>query len=96
MIRDDGHTVAVKVRSNIVLTHYNFPDGPRFPDKAWDADLQMLIDMEGQLDAALMERYNALAAATLAGLNEDEKAEITARPEIGEAFLIDDERMEKI
>lgn len=91
---DDGHTVTVRVRSRIGLAHYDFPDAPRLPDTAWNADLQMLIDMEGQLDAALMERYNALAAATLAGLNEDEKAEITARPEIGEAFLIDDASME--
>jgi hypothetical protein len=93
---DDGHPVAVRVRSRIGLAHYDFPDAPRFPDTAWNADLQMLIDMEGQLDAALMERYNALAAATLAGLNEDQKAEITARPEIGDAFLIDDESMEKV
>ena len=91
---DDGHTVTVRVRSRIGLAHYDFPDAPRLPDTGWNADLQMLIDMEGQLDAALMERYNALAAATLAGLNEDEKAEITARPEIGEAFLIDDASME--
>jgi hypothetical protein len=92
----DGHPVAVRIRSRIGLAHYDFPDAPRLPDKAWDADLTMLIDMEGQLDAALMDRYNALAAATLAGLNEDEKAEITARPEIGEAFLVDDESMEKV
>lgn len=93
---DDGHPVAVRIRSRIGVAHYNFPDAPRLPDKAWDADLQMLINMEGQLDAALVQRYHALAAATLAGLNEDEKAEITARPEIGEAFLIDDESMEKV
>ena len=94
LISDDGHTVAVKVRSSIGLTHYNFLDAPRLPDKAWEADLQMIINMEGQLDAAFVQGYHALAAATLAGLNEDEKAEITARPEIGEAFLIDDASME--
>ena len=58
--------------------------------------MQMLIDMEGQLDAALVERYNALAAASLAGLSENEKAEITARPEVGEAFLIDDTSPERV
>lgn len=93
---DDGHPVAIRIRSRVGLAHYNFPDAPRLPDKGWEADLQMLIDMEGNLDAALMERYNALAAATLAGLNEDQKGGITARPEIGEAFLIDDESMEKV
>jgi hypothetical protein len=80
--RDDGHPVAVRVRSRIGLAHYNFPEAPRLPDKTWDADLH--INMEGQLDAALMERYHALAAATLAGLNEDEKAAITERPQLDE------------
>jgi hypothetical protein len=96
LMSDDGHTVELRVRSRIGLAHYNVPGAPRLPAKVWNNDLRMLIDMEGQLDAALVERYNALAAASLAGLNEDEKAEITKRPEIGEAFLIDDESMEKV
>jgi hypothetical protein len=82
--KDDGHPVAVRIRSRIGLAHYNFPDAPRLPDKAWDTDLQRLIDMEGQLDAALVERYHALAAATLEGLTDEQKAAITARPELGE------------
>jgi hypothetical protein len=93
---DDGHPVAVRIRSLIGLAHYRFPHAPRLLDAAWTLDLQTLINMEGQLDTALMERYNALAAATLDGLSEDQKAEITKRPEIGEAFLIDDESMEKV
>jgi hypothetical protein len=81
---DDGHPVAVRIRSRIGLAHYNFPDAPRLPDKAWDADLQMLINMEGQLDAALVQRYHALAAATLEGLTDEQKAAITARPGLDE------------
>jgi hypothetical protein len=38
--------------------------------------------------------YNALATASLDGLSEQEKAEITARPEIGGAFLVDNASME--
>ncbi len=94
--KDDGHTVAVNVRSRIGLAHYNMRDAPRLRKKIWNEDLQLLINMEGQLDAALVERYNTLAAASLSGLNEDEKAEITARPEIGEAFLINDKRTERV
>lgn len=94
--KDDGHPVAVRIRSRIGVAHYSVPDAPLLPAKVWTDDLQMLIDMEGQLDAALVERYNSLAAASLAGLNENEKAEITARSEIGEAFLIDDSRMERV
>jgi len=87
--KDDGHTLAVRVRSQIGVAHYDFPDAPRFPGTAWDADLQMLINMEGQLDAALVERYHALAAATLEGLTDEQKRAITARPELDEeAFSI--------
>ena len=93
---DDGHTVSVKIRSRIGLAHYNMRDAPLLPSKIWDEDLQMLVNMEKLLDAALMQRYNALAAATLAGLSDEEKAVITARPEIGDAFLIDDASVEKL
>lgn len=86
---EDGHPVAVRIRSHIGLAHYNFPDAPRLPDKAWAGDLQMIIDMEGQLDAALVQRYHALAAATLEGLSDEQKAAVTARPELDEgAFSI--------
>lgn len=86
---DDGHPVAARLRSRIGLAHYSFPDAPRLPDKPWDADLQNLINMDGHLDAALMQRYNALAAATLEGLSDEQKAAVTARPELDEeAFLI--------
>jgi len=92
--KDDGRTVAVRVRSRIGVVRYTMREAPCLPDKAWNADVQMLIDMDEQLDAALTQRYHALAAATLAGLSDDQKAAITARPEIGEAFLIDDATME--
>ena len=82
--KDDAHTGAFEVRSRIGLAHYNVPDAPRLPIKVWNEDLQMLIDMDGQLDAALVERYNALAAATLDGLTDEQKAAITARPELDE------------
>lgn len=93
---NDGHMVAVKVRSRIGLAHYNFREAPRLPSKAWSEDLQMFVNMESQLDAALVERYNDLAAASLAGLEEYERAEITARPTLGEAFLIDSGSGERV
>ena len=76
--------MAVNVRSRIGVAHYSVPDAPRLPAKGWNGDLQMLIDMEGQLDAALVGRYNDLAAATLDGLTDEQKAAITARPELDE------------
>jgi hypothetical protein len=94
--KGDGHTVVVKVRSRIGLAYYSVPDAPRIPTKVWNEDLQMLINMEDKLDDALVGRYHALAAATLEGLNENERVEITERPEIGEAFLIEDADMENV
>jgi hypothetical protein len=94
--KDDSHRVAVRVRSRIGLAHYNMRDVPRLPTKTWSEDLQILIVMESRLDDALMERYNALAAASLAGLDENEKAEMTVRPAIGTAFLIDNDSAERV
>ena len=87
--KDDGHTVAVRVRSRIGLAHYSVPDAPRLLVKIWNEDLQMLIDMEGRLDAALLARYHALAASTLEGLDEHERAAITERQELGEEAFLD-------
>jgi len=80
--KDDSHTVLANVRSQIGLAHYNMREAPSLPTKVWNEDLQMLIDMEDRLDAALVERYNALAAATLEGLTDEQKEAITTRPEL--------------
>jgi len=81
--------VAIRVRSNIGLAHYNFPNAPRLPATTWDDDLQKLVNMEEQLDATLVERYNALAASTLEGLDDAERVAITERPHLGEDAFID-------
>ena len=86
---DDGHSVALMVRSRIGLAHYTMHEAPHLPTKVWDKDLQMLIDMESQLDAVLVERYNALAASTLEGLDDEERAAITERPHLGEEAFVD-------
>jgi hypothetical protein len=64
-------------------------EAPHLPTKVWDKDLQMLIDMESQLDAVLVERYNALAASTLEGLDDEERVAITERPHLGEEAFVD-------
>lgn len=85
----DGHPVAVQIRSRIGRGKVTLPDAPRLPHTPWDPNIQYLIDLEEHLDARLVGRYNALAAATLNGLSENQKAEITARSGIGEAFRIE-------
>ncbi len=85
----DGHQVPIVIHSLSGRMRYEFTEAPSASELSWDSEIQALIDIEPQLDAALVERYHALAAATLDGLNEEEKKEITTRPELGEAFLID-------
>ena len=91
LARADGHLVNVVIRSVTGQVRYELPDAPRLPDSPWETNIQALIDLEHKLDSRLVDGYNALAAASLAGLTEEEVALITARPELDEtAFLIDD------
>lgn len=86
----DGHEIEIIIQSAKGQARFELPDAPRLPDRPWDSNIRALIDLESQLDNRLCEGYNALAAATLAGLTEEEKAQITARPELDEeAFLIE-------
>jgi hypothetical protein len=87
---DDGHEVRLAVRSQSGEVRYEFHEAPHFHPK-WSTKIKILVDLESQLDARLVARYNDLAAATLAGLSEKEKEEITERPVLDEsAFEIDE------
>jgi hypothetical protein len=83
----DGRQVTLEIHS--MQDKYEFTEIPYSSNVSWEPKIQALIDLEPYLDAAIAERYNTLAASTLAGLTEEEKEGITTRPEIGEAFLID-------
>lgn len=87
MERGDGREIQARIRSLSGRVRYDLPDAPRITDEHWDHNTQALIDLEPQLDAALVERYNTLAAATLSGLTEGEKAQVTSRVEFGAGFL---------
>jgi len=84
LARGDGHLVEVPMRSLSGQVRYEFPEAPHLPDTPWPERIQALIDLESQLDTRHAEAYHALAAATLAGLTEEEKKEITARPKFSE------------
>jgi len=80
----DGHLVEVVIRSLSGQAIYQLPGAPRLPGAPWDSEIQSLIDLESQFDSRLAERYHALAAATLADLTEEERLEVTVRPELDE------------
>lgn len=91
LARNDGHLVEVTIRSVSGIGGVVLQNAPRLRESAWDPSIQALINLEPYLDASLADRYNALAASTLADLTEEEKREVTARPELDEAaFMLND------
>jgi hypothetical protein len=93
---NDGHEVPVVIRSQTGHGRYQFPMAPRLPNSPWPENIQRLVNLDEQFDSKLFKRYNELAAATLAGLSEDQKIAITARSRIGEAFVIDPSTAESV
>ena len=84
---NDGHLVEVTIRSLSGTGRVVAKEAPRLPEDAWDSSIQVLIDVGPLLGACLAERLNALAASTLADLTEEEKRDVTARPDLDvEAF----------
>lgn len=87
---DDGHVIKFAIRSQTGRATYAFQETPRFHPR-WDPRVQALVNLESQLDAKLVARYNELASATLADLSEEEKKEITMRPEFDASAFMKDE-----
>jgi hypothetical protein len=80
----DGRQVTFEIHSLSGQDKYEFTEAPYSPSIVWEPKIQALIDLEPYLDAAIVNRYHALAASTLEGLTEEEKIAITARPELDE------------
>jgi hypothetical protein len=59
-------------------------DIPHLPQNPWSEKLQKLIDLESKLDEMILDRYFTLASSTLEGLTEEQKKEITKRPDLDE------------
>jgi hypothetical protein len=81
---NDGHQVEVTVRSLTGIAKVILDGAPRLPETPWGPGMQALIDLEESLVGSLASRYSELAASTLADLNDQEKAELTLRPEMDE------------
>jgi hypothetical protein len=82
--KGDGHLVPIVIRSTSGQASYDFFGAPELPAVTWESNIEKMIELESQLDDALVARYHALAASTLEGLTEEEKVAITARPELDE------------
>jgi hypothetical protein len=91
VLRLDGHPVQAYVRSLEGRATIECPEAPILPEHPWTEDEAALISLEEQLCSRLTERYNILAAGTLAGLSEAEKADLTnPAPSLGELFVRDE------
>jgi hypothetical protein len=82
LMHNDGRPVELVVSSLLGQARYEFPTAPTLPANSWEPNIQELIDLESKLDAALCEKYNNLAAATLSGLTDKQIKEVTKRPNI--------------
>jgi len=80
---NDGHIVHVTIRSLTGRGAYDLPEAPKLPIHAWDSNTLNLMNLERTLSARLVQRYDDLAADTLADLTEQERRDVTERPNIG-------------
>jgi hypothetical protein len=78
----DGHDVLGWVTPLDGTAKIGTTQAPQLPADVWSKDERSLIALDSFLTSALGSEYNSLAAATLEGLSDEEKAEITTRPEI--------------
>ncbi|HEY6331142.1 MAG TPA: hypothetical protein VI756_17575, partial [Blastocatellia bacterium] len=91
----DGHQVIGQLTSlegSLKITPITVP---RLPGAPWNDLEQKFIDAGPFLTKRLADEYSALAASTLAGLSDDEKAELTERPELDVDSFIGQEEGEQ-
>jgi hypothetical protein len=79
----DGHQVLAWLAPFDGTAKISTTQAPQLAAGVWGEDERSLIALDPFLTSALGNEYNSLAAATLEGLSDEEKAEITTRPEIG-------------
>jgi hypothetical protein len=77
----DGHSFEVFIRSLSGLADYQFLDAPSLSDDAWDKLVGEMIELDEKLVNNLFKDVNNLAAGSLADLTEEEKLEVTIRPQ---------------
>ena len=85
----DGRQVTLEISSLSGQVKYEFTEISYSSNVFWEPKIQALINLEPYLDTAITEHYHALAAATLDGLTEEEKEEVTTFPDLDTAFIID-------
>ncbi|MCI0388545.1 MAG: hypothetical protein MOB07_07235 [Acidobacteria bacterium] len=87
----DGHEFKALIRAQDGVLKYEFADAPRLPARAWDEQIAGLVKMEKPLDELHFDAVNNLAAATLAGMTEEEMQLYTQPLHLDEEAFADPE-----
>lgn len=84
----DGREIQAVARSLAGRATIECPEAPALPPNPWTATEQVLISLDNELVTRITDRYNALAASTLEGLNEEEKEALTnPKPSFAELLI---------
>lgn len=89
MTSNDNHLMQVTIASLSGQGIYTYTNPPKLSNKSWNANISKLINLEKYLDKALADQYNQIACATLEGLSEQQKDEVT-----NNSFSFDDHKEE--
>ncbi|SRR6266498_379495 len=80
----NGHSFEASIKSLSGVATYEFTEPPHLPDSLWDERINQFIELEDKLDEHFFQAVNQLAAGSLAGFNDQEKALLTERPTLDE------------
>lgn len=85
----DGRGFEALIKSLSGTATYEFAGTAHLPKAPWDKRIKKFIELEDKLDENLFQSVNQLAAASLEGLTEQEKAAITEPFTLSEAAFKD-------
>lgn len=87
----DGHEFMALIRTMDGVLKYEFAGAPRLPAGAWDELITGLVEMEKPLDEIHFDAVNRMAAASLAGMTEEEMQLYTQPLHLDEEAFADPE-----
>jgi len=89
--RPDGHEFIAMIRTLDGLMKFEFPDVPHFPADKWNERIARLLDLENVLGERHFEAVDKLAAASLAGMTQEQIEAVTQRLTFDEDAFADPE-----
>jgi hypothetical protein len=91
LARLDGHEFSVSICTMDGMLKYEFARAPRLPARAWDELIAGLVEMEKPLDEIHFDAVDRMAAASVAGMTEEEMKLYTQPLRLDEEAFADPE-----